>query len=411
MKGLWKIIALLVIFGVLFGAVAYLNSTRKKEQTQLRIETTTKMFPGLDEAGMFRITVSDLKYDSYILRKTAGIWEIAQGPSAMSALMRNSQKDENGNPIQQEPDPRDDTGPAGDQYRSYLKADMEKVTPIIDTIKELESGQLVTSKPEEKSKLGVMGSLMGTEIHVYDSENNELVGVILGAPEGNYTSTYIRKPDSDDIYRVDGNAYMPFQKKVGDFRDRKLFDTAPEAINSVNVTDNENGRVYNLTRVDLEFKGSMADGTGITLDTAKVDDLLSALGSLSVASFVNPDDEVRGPRPDGGAWDPADPFGLRTPLRIISYTDSAGSTFTVNIGMKAGSNYYGIIADKPMDIFKVSVAKINEISPDPLTLGPAPETTDISTSPGVAELPPGRAEVGDMEEGRIGTVPPPSGGE
>jgi len=83
----------------------------------------------------------------------------------------------------------------------------------------------------------------------------------------------------------------------------------------------------------------------------------------------------------------------------------------VNIGMKAGSNYYGIIADKPMDIFKVSVAKINEISPDPLTLGPAPETTDISTSPGVAELPPGRAEVGDMEEGRIGTVPPPSGGE
>jgi len=410
-KGLWKIIALLVIFGVLFGAVAYLNSTRKKEQTQLRIATTTKMFPGLEEADIFRITVSDIQYDSYILRKTAGVWEIAQGPSPMSAIMRNSQKDENGNPIEQEADPRDDNGPDGDQYRSYYKADMEKVTPIIDTMKELESGQLVTSKPEEKSKLGVMGSLMGTEIHVYDSENNEVVGVILGAPEGNYTSTYIRKPDSDEIYRVDGNAYMPFQKKVGDFRDRKLFDTAPEAINSVNVTDNENVRVYSLTRVDLEFKGSMADGTAITLDTAKVDDLLSSLGSLSVASFVNPDEEIRSPRPEGGEWDPADPFGLRIPLRIITYTDAAGSTFTLNVGMKAGSNYYAIIADKPMDIFKVSAAKINEISLDPLTLGPEPETTDVSTSPGVAELPPGVAEVGELEEGSIGMIPPPSGGE
>ncbi len=45
---------------------------------------------------------------------------------------------------------------------------------------------------------------MGTEIHVYDSENKELVGVILGAPEGNFTSTYIRKPSTLDEFLAIG---------------------------------------------------------------------------------------------------------------------------------------------------------------------------------------------------------------
>ena len=385
-----KIIALLVVFGILFGAVAYIQSQKKGVQTTMRVATTTKMYPGLEESDIFRISVSDREYDSYVVRKNAGVWEVAMGPSPLSSIIRQSQEGD----AETEADPSEDTGPDGDSFRNYYKADEEKIITLIEILKDLESGQLTTSDPGQKTQLGVLGALIGTEIHVFDSDMNELVGVILGAPDGNYTSTYIRQPDSDEIYKIDGNPYMQFQKKVADLRSRELFDDAPETINSVNVSDIENGLNYFLSRSDVEWTGSMEDGSLLDLDAAKVDDLLSTLGSLSVTSFINLQEEMQGPPPNGEVWDEFDPFGVLTPLKVIQYQTASSELRVLKVGLKSGSNYYAVIGDNVMDVFKLAASKVDQIAPDPLFLAP-----EIAVDPldGIPVLE-GIADLEDIEE-------------
>jgi len=410
---LGKLIALLVVFGVLFGIVFYLNSQKSGEQRDLRVAQTTKMFPGLDEVDIFRISVSDIGYDAYILRKNAGVWEVASGPSPLDSLMRQAEENDGQADMDAEPDydVRDDTGPDGDSLRQFYRADEDKISDLIFAMKELESGQLATSKSEERAALGVMGPLRGTEVHFYDADMNELVGVILGAPEGNYSSTYIRKPEEDDIFKISGNAYMPFQRKITDLRDRQLFDSSPESINAVNVIDTENARMFNLSRMDLEWTGNMEDGTVLELETAKIDDILTTLGSLSVTSFINPQEEMRGPHPvEGLEWDEIDPFGVLAPIKVVSYTTASDETFVLNVGMKTGSNYYAVIGSNYMDVFKVAAAKVNEIAPDPLMLAPGYEPEEEYADLDVLELPEGLGDREEYVEGNIEIIPIEGGG-
>ncbi len=366
-----KLIILLVILVLLVGALWYTQELQKKSRAIPRITQTSAMFPDLEENGIFRMEVTSLQ-TPLLYRKNAGVWEVSTGRDVMGELMRNSEVQQSGVEVEDAVNPRDDIGPAGDPFRRFYKADIDKLQPMIDAILEMETGQIATSSPEEQSTLGVLSKIVGTEVVMYDQQMNELASVIIGNQGLGMATTFVRRPESDDIYEIRGNLSMIFGNDLVTMRDREIFEDAPETIASVEVQDNEEGFFYTLTRGEGIWTGVTTDGTELELDTAKVDSLLSTLGSLSANSFVDPSRPPM-PPPEEEGWDETDPWGMFNPNVVVTYTTVDGETHEITVGRVEGTTYYAYEGVDIMDAFRISKTYVDNISPDPAMLAPGEE--------------------------------------
>ncbi len=421
-----------------------INTKKATEQRDVRISQTNPMFPDVESGDIFRIEINSLQGESLLFRKNAGVWEVSIGRDIIGELMRESEQnqeeesetvdetastedDDTGDAEEtedaedsgdkepesdetvDEPEPVDpisDTGPSGDAFRTFHKADPEKVKNLIDLILDLPQGQVVTSDPDQKSTFGVIGSITGEEVVFYDSQMNKMVEIIVGNPADAYTSSFVRKPDEDDIYKVPGQLQMSFRTSLIALRDKNIFNSSPEMITSVAVHDTEDGNEFNLTRSEGAWAGADIDGNNLELDAAKVDDLLSALGSLSATTFVDPMEEARRQMQpeDGSEFDENDPFGFLIPNVVIDFTTAADENFSLIVGKLEGSMYYAALSGNLGDIFKVSKSIIDSVSPDPAVL--APGAGDESGSQDARELLGDQVDIGEIEEGTIDMIPP-----
>lgn len=368
-----NLIILVVILGVLLILVWNLQKKDIDERRQQRAVTIALLFPDVNIEDIFRLEVSSLQNESLLFRKEAGEWEIARGKNIMSELM--SQSTEEG----EEPvvNPANDVGPEGDLFRTFYRANPDKVMNMISAIAEMPTGTLVTSNTEKQSTFGVLNAIVGTEVVLYDEQMNELAHLIVGNMGSTFQTTYVRKPDSDDIYEVPIGLSMTFNTPIINLRDRNIFSSAPETITSVSINDieGEGALTMNLERADGTWVGTDFSGAELPIEIEKIDNLLEALGNLSANSFVDME------RPPVAYDEPEtdDPYGVLNPGRIIDFTTADYRTHTLIIGDNDGSTNYAIIADYPDDVFRISLSVLKKISPLPESLDPEyvePESTE-----------------------------------
>ena len=103
------------------------------------------------------------------------------------------------------------------------KADQDFIGQIIHQIKNLEMKSIVSSKPEKQSVFQVDQS--GTQVKLYE-KGIEKASFVLGKTAANYTESYVRKLNSDDVLLVEGTFSYTFNRPVNDWRDKNyLHDT------------------------------------------------------------------------------------------------------------------------------------------------------------------------------------------
>jgi hypothetical protein len=210
----------------------------------------------------------------------------------------------------------------------------------------------------------VLSALVGIEVIAYDNEMNKIAEIIIGGSGAAFSSTYVRKPDQDEIYEVPSNLTAIYGTNLMMLRDRNIFQAAPETITAVAITDNVGDGTVTLTRSEGAWSGVDANGASFEIDPAKVDTILSTLGNLSANSFVDPSQPPRfTEEPD---YDEMDPYKLTTPNVVISFQTADNVTHTLIVGRLQGSTYFCALADNLSDVFRISKTTI-----DALTVGPS----------------------------------------
>ena len=439
MRAYVKIIILVAVFVVLLLAVLGLHKAQTNVRRETRLAQTTSMFPGLEANQVLRLAVNSLQNQSLLLRKQAGVWEVTEGKDILGEIMARSQETEETPPAEEPPvstqtdeaveefteeaepesqapaaeepappqNPRDDPGPAGDPFRLFYKADPDKVGQMVDAIVNMPQGQLVTGDTSKQSTLGVLGPIVGIEVIAYDAQMNELADIIIGNQGAGMSSTYVRKPDQDQVYEVPQNLAMIFGINIMSLRDRNIFTAAPETINTVSIRNNSTGNIISLSRSEGSWAGTDAEGNQLDLDAAKLDSLLGTLGTLSANSFVDPNQPPRPPAEE--VWDEADPYMMLTPNAVISFTTADGAAHTLIVGRLQGTTYYCAVENNLFDVFRISKTTIDSLTPTPEALAPSelPEGTETLDSDIVS-----RGEIEELNPAIVPVQPPgDTGGE
>lgn len=434
MKGYVKIIILVLVFAALLGAVWAIQQSSKRGQREIVAAQKAQFFPGLEAGQVFRIEVNSLQDGSLLLRKQAGTWEVTKGRDIIGELMsqtedetepeeepavEESEEGEESPPeeleVQEEEqteesseteeaeqekplDPKKDTGPAGDPFRTFYKADPDKVEGMVESIAELQRGRLVTSDPEKQTQLKVLNHIVGTEVIFYNQEMNQVADLIIGDHGAAFSSCYVRASEEDEVYEVQEQLKMIFGTTVENLRDRTIFQAAPETITTVAIHDHNTGNELSFIRSEGIWEATDASGSSIELDAAKVDDLMTALGSLSANSFP---DTSRPPMPPGEdeEWDESDPWGLMNPVADVEFTTSDNVPHSLVVGRQEGSTYYAVADGRFNDVFKVSKPTVDGLLPSAESLAPSEGAVEISGEEVVQDLegvPVDRSAVGSV---------------
>lgn len=233
-----KTIIYLVVFVVLAAAAYFLTSDRGEKTTSYDL-SETKLFE-IDSAKVDKIEIKNSKGD-LILSKATGEWRI-ESPF---------------------------------QYRT-VSANVEA---IVSGLKNLKIESLVSTNPEKKDTYGFTDDNK-SEVTVY--ENGVMKGkfIVGGSGPGGGTLSYIKKPDSENVYLADGidkNNY--FKSDISDWKDKSMISIPQQGINSIEFISS-GGENFTVAKNDL---GKFAIGN----DTVSVvfTGILNALQNYQTKSF------------------------------------------------------------------------------------------------------------------------------
>jgi hypothetical protein len=157
------------------------------------------------------------------------------------------------------------------------KADQANVGQFIHQIKNLEIKNIVSNKPEKQAVFQV--DQTGTQVTAYE-KNVEKAAFVLGKMTDSYSESYVRKLNSNDVYRVEGISSYSVNRPVKDWRDKTILTVPKESIKEMRFQ-------YG----DTTFSITWSDSTWyLGKDKAKlsvVESILSSISNLQADDFID----------------------------------------------------------------------------------------------------------------------------
>ena len=213
--------------------------------------------------------------------------------------------------------------------RDDFPADTAAVGSVLKAVANLSVGSVASHNPAKQGTLGV--DSLGVDVAVKAS-GRELAHFVVGKSDpGDFTSSFVRPADSDDVYRVRGVNRNLFNRAQG-FRDRTLASFNPEDVASVELAAADTGWV--VTRADSVWAVSSPDGTEGEATEAQVKAITRILSTLSADGFQ--DEAI-----DGAT------AGLDEPEMTFTVRTLSGREWVVRIGAKnARGQHYASRPDR-----------------------------------------------------------------
>jgi hypothetical protein len=107
------------------------------------------------------------------------------------------------------------------------KADQANIGQIIHQLKNIEIKNIVSNKPEKHSVFQV--DQTGMQVTFYE-KGVEKASFVLGKMAANYSESYVRRLNSNDVLLVEGASGYMFNRPVKDWRDKTILTTPKENI-------------------------------------------------------------------------------------------------------------------------------------------------------------------------------------
>ena len=168
------------------------------------------------------------------------------------------------------------------------RADQANVCQIIHQIKNLEIKNIVSDNAEKHSVFQV--DQTGTQVIVYE-KGVEKASFILGKMAANYSESYARRLNSNDVLIIEGASNYMFGRPVKDWRDKTILTTPKESIKEVRYHYGDT--TFNITFNDSAwFAGkdkaqqSIVEGIVSSLSNFQADDFIDSTVSPKVTAMI-----------------------------------------------------------------------------------------------------------------------------
>lgn len=142
-------------------------------------------------------------------------------------------------------------------------------------------GEVVSSNPD-KQLLFQVDTLTGITVKFYRGDEY-LGGMVVGKMGPDFQSTYVRKPESHDVYAAQGAFAQLFSRPPSAYMDKTLLALDPGAINLVEYQGR--GDDYSVMLQDSLWRVLPADGEAFIGDQEKIARSASSFANLQFSEF------------------------------------------------------------------------------------------------------------------------------
>ena len=173
----------------------------------------------------------------------------------------------------------------GDKMR---RAQPDAANAVVQLAHTLSVGEVVSSNPA-KQMLFQVDTLTGSVVEFYRGDEY-LAGLVVGKMTSDYQSTYVRKPESDDVYAARGVFGQLFTRPPSTFMDKTLLSLVPGEINLVEYKGR--GTDYSVMLQDSLWKVLPATGEAFIGDQEKIARTTSSFANLQFSEFPTRPDSL-----------------------------------------------------------------------------------------------------------------------
>jgi hypothetical protein len=276
-------------------------------------------------------------------------------------------------------------------------ADVMAVRRLFQGLQEVKEPELVSINPKTFIQFRV-DPVTGTRVRMVNIQGQPAVDLIIGEMQGDFMHSAVRKPDSDNVYRVRSQLRMAVGMR--DWRNMSILFSNPESVQRVSVASPETS--YTLVRGEGEAPWRFADSTSASLIQPQVDNVVRAASMLR-ASGIEPTT----------ATDSLTSYGLAHPTASLSVALKEGTSYTVYFGASRPAlnrlEYFAKRADQKW-VYRVTEADRNvalrkkedllqkpPAAPKPMTLPPGTTSTlPFGLTSGPLFMPPTRPTTGPL---------------
>jgi hypothetical protein len=170
------------------------------------------------------------------------------------------------------------------------RADEAVVSRVLRALEALELEDVVSTNPEKRSTFQVDDS-SGTHVEVFAGDESVL-SVVVGKSSPDFSHTYVRQVDGDEVYRAVGVLTNNFNKRVDDWRDKTILSLDQENIAKVTLDYPKEKAQLVLARADTLWTLQVEGGQPEVADSLSVVNLLRTASRLTTVAFVSEADSL-----------------------------------------------------------------------------------------------------------------------
>ena len=169
-----------------------------------------------------------------------------------------------------------------------VRADSGNVKSLLKDLGNIEILSLRSQSKKSHFKMKV-DTLQGARITLLSGKDT-LCDIIIGGMSG-FGLTYVRKPDSDNVYEAKG--FLTRYSSITDWRDKTIVSVEPESVKSFSFRFPEGG--YKLERTDSGWIATdLKSGETVRADSTKVIAVLRSLSRFMAPTFPRLPDDTAG---------------------------------------------------------------------------------------------------------------------
>jgi len=258
-----------VVFIVLLAVVLGRGKSKERVYEEQQAQKEELVFPDFNPDSVAQITLSSLQNGVVDFKKIGGYWMVADGgqheiteKAVEEAEEESVEGDETAGDEEIAPVEEPEAEPR------YYRADENQVVDgILASINDMKKGIVVSHDRSKHTSEFQVGRVLGIEMQVKDIDGNLLAHFYIGKA-ADMLSNYIRFNDEDEVYEVRQALRNLTGKPFSAWRDKTMFQFAPEMIERVQFIDTDGG-VLEFTRdpennwvneaLDWPFDGPLID--------------------------------------------------------------------------------------------------------------------------------------------------------
>lgn len=198
--------------------------------------------------------------------------------------------------------------------------DSARMAQFLDALSQAGVRELVARNAANHERMGVAAD----NAYTLEVDAAGYTGsLLLGDAGSRYGTTYVRAPNEDEVYLVEGNLNTHARRSVDDWRSKRIVAVDTASVMGLDVT--RDGSRYSLTRGDSTW--TFEDGT--EADAATVRNILTELGDLRASGFLTEEDSVA-TLPPGGSVVATSADG--TPLASVELGSGDNERWATRVG-------------------------------------------------------------------------------